>query len=558
MSLADLLTCYHRFAVPDYQRVYAWGERQVALLLSALEAAAYGGDGRPGWLYLGTIYLAAAAASPEAEIADGQQRILTASMLYAAGRDLAEDPAEAERLHRVLLAPGASPEAPAFRFAPRDVDAAFFRRWVQERGATLRALPGDGQGGEEEACEETVDVLLSESRRHIIANRDMIVARLKELGGARRRRLFHALGTSTEIIAITAPTLDEARTAYANTQTRGLQQAHTDKLKAELIGDCARSLRARLAGRWEEVEATLGQDNLAELMQHMIVVRGERRAQHALEVDLFRVFDLPGEAEGFIEGELVPSARAYRRICAASAGGNRREARVNGHLTTLLRTTHDGWKAPALLALRVLDAPEALEALLRELERLAAVMMIAGVDPNDMTARYVGVIRDIKAGRGAASPALRPTPGELASARDCLREKRFAQRDRFRMPLLLKLNDLLARSVQAVDARMVSCEHILPRNVPSKSPWRELFYDHERKRYAGGNYVHCLGNLAILTHRENRCADTLPFAEKRAILRRSAFAISTEAARARAWTPEEVMRRTERLAHLLIAHWRLE
>ena len=36
MSLADLLGHYRSFRVPEYQRVYAWGEHQVGLLLSAL------------------------------------------------------------------------------------------------------------------------------------------------------------------------------------------------------------------------------------------------------------------------------------------------------------------------------------------------------------------------------------------------------------------------------------------------------------------------------------------------------------------------------------------
>ena len=39
--------------------------------------------------YLGTIYLSAPDGRGEAQIADGQQRILTATMLYAATRDLA-------------------------------------------------------------------------------------------------------------------------------------------------------------------------------------------------------------------------------------------------------------------------------------------------------------------------------------------------------------------------------------------------------------------------------------------------------------------------------------
>jgi hypothetical protein len=174
-----------------------------------------------------------------------------------------------------------------------------------------------------------------------------------------------------------------------------------------------------------------------------------------------------------------------------------------------------------------------------------------------MTARYVAVIKDIKAGRSTASKALQPSAAELVRVRECLHERRFAQRDRFRMPLLLKLNDLLARSVQAVDPRTVSCEHILPRNVPNRSPWRQVFHDAGRKRYLGGNYVHSLGNLAILTHQENRCADTLPFSDKRAILKRSAFALSNDAARVKAWTPEEVALRTERLARMLIAYWHL-
>jgi hypothetical protein len=45
MSLAEMLTRFHKFSVPDYQRVYAWGEGQVQLLLSDLEVASSGKDG---------------------------------------------------------------------------------------------------------------------------------------------------------------------------------------------------------------------------------------------------------------------------------------------------------------------------------------------------------------------------------------------------------------------------------------------------------------------------------------------------------------------------------
>ncbi len=572
MSLADLLTYCVKYTVPDYQRVYAWGEDQVDRLFSDLDA----GSGM-SWLYFGTIYLAGPPDRSWAEIADGQQRILTLNMLYAVGRDLAENPDEAARLHAVLAAPGNGRGGePVFRFSPRDSDAAFFRTWVQEPTSTLRPYLADGPG--EDASQDDADrstdiakeadgASFSESRQHIIANRDAIVAKLRALGEHGRRGLFEILETSTEVAVITAPTLDAARNAYASTQSRGLAQAPTDKLKAELLGDVAEGPRARLASHWEKCEADLGRDHFGELFQHLVVMQSGRKPQLALESDLSSVFGLPARIEPFVEQTLVPVAAAYARLLRAKAPGGklqgttperRRQRRINGHLVSLLRTTHSGWKTPALVALLDMSGdPEALEGFLRDLERLAAGMMIIGTDPNKMIERYVAVIRDLRAGRAAGSPALELTPTELARILECLRDARFGQRERFRMPVLLKLNDLLGGAVQAIDPSSVSCEHILPRNAPGRSPWRGLFRTADGRRYDGGSYVHALGNLAILTHEENRLADTHPFAVKRKIFKTSGYALANDAAKAKNWMPQTVKERTERLVGELIRHWRL-
>jgi len=573
MSLAELLTYCLKYTVPDYQRVYAWGEDQIDRLLSDLDT----GNGT-SWLYFGTIYLAGEPDRRRAEIADGQQRILTVSLLYAAGRDLAENADEAAKLHAMLVASeGGRSGKPAFRFSPRDSDAAFFREWVQEPESTLRPYAVDGQGGEEAPEERSAgddareggEATYSESRRHIIANRDAIVAKLRALGDAGRRRLFEILEKSTEVVVITAPTLDEARNAYASTQSRGLAQAATDKLKAELLGDVAEGVRGRLASHWENCEADLGRDHFAELFQHLIVMESGRKPQHALEVDLTSVFGLPKRIEPFIEQTLLPAAAAYARLLSSQASRGklqgttperRRQRRINGHLISLLRISHAAWKAPALVALRDMSGePEALVAFLRDLERLAAGMMIIGTDPNKTIERYVTVIRDLKAKRAASSPALDFTAAELARILECLRDARFGQRERFRMPVLLKLNDLLGGAVEAIDAKSVSCEHVLPRNPPDRSPWRGLFRTADRTRYDGGSYVNTLGNLAILSHEDNRLADTHPFAAvKRKILKNSAYALANDAAEAKAWTPEIVKQRTARLVDLLIEHWRLQ
>ena len=64
-----------------------------------------------------------------------------------------------------------------------------------------------------------------------------------------------------------------------------------------------------------------------------------------------------------------------------------------------------------------------------------------------------------------------------------------------------------------------------------------------------------LGNLTLLTHEDNQAADRHPYTFKRAIFRRSEFALANEAARAKAWTPDTVRARSDRLAKLLIDHW---
>ena len=541
LSLAELLTYYDHYTVPEFQRVYGWRETELDRLFSDFQTAMLGTAAR---FFLGTIYLATPGGKSEALIADGQQRILTATMIHAAARDLADNLAEADRLHAALTTPGGRD----FRFMPRDRDAAFFRKWVQERGATLLPLP-------DHTADDTDAPDLSESQLNIIRNRDAIVERLRALGPEGRRRLIEFHGKIT-LVVITTDTVEEARNAYASTQTRGLRQSETDKLKAELIGDCPPALRERLAGQWEECEAKLGRDNFTELFDHLIVIESERRPQHALEADLFRVFNLPRNIAAFFEDVLVPSAEAYDRICRAGEATTRKTRKIDGALVSLLRCTHAAWKAPVLLAVRELSgAPRQLEPFLADFERLACVLMINGTDPNQIQERYLAVIRALKK-KAFGGPSLHIGAKDLDLARRNLQSSRFALRDRFRMPVLLKLNDLLAKEAQPIDPRNVSCEHILPVNPPRSGYWRKSFRGRDG-RFNGSIFTHMLGNVTILTHLQNREADNSPYDIKRRILKTSGFALSKHAATEKIWNADTVARRSDALFDLLARCWRL-
>ena len=495
--------------------------------------------------FLGTIFLATPGSKSEALIADGQQRILTATMIHAVARDLADDLVEADRLH-AALDEAQWPGLPFHTTRPR-------RSVLPQMGAGTR------RHVEVVACRRCSDDTdapeLSESQLNIIRNRDAIVERLRALGPEGRRRLIEFHDKIT-LVVITTDTVEEARNAYASTQTRGLRQSETDKLKAELIGDCPPALRERLAGQWEECEAKLGRDNFTELFHHLIVIDSERRPQHALEADLFRVFNLPRNVAAFFEDVLVPSAEAYDRICRAGEATTRKTRKIDGALVSMLRCTHAAWKAPALLAVRELGgSPRQLEPFLADFERLACVLMINGTDPNHIQERYLAVIRSLKK-KAFGGPSLHIGAKDLDLARRNLQSPRFALRDRFRMPVLLKLNDLLAKEAQPIDPRNVSCEHILPVNPPRSGYWRKSFRGRDG-RFNGSVFTHMLGNVTILTHLQNREADNSPYDVKRRILKTSGFALSKHAATEKIWNAEVVARRSDAFFDLLARCWRL-
>jgi hypothetical protein len=227
-----------------------------------------------------------------------------------------------------------------------------------------------------------------------------------------------------------------------------------------------------------------------------------------------------------------------------------------------MRVSHTEWQAPALAAL--LDLREnlpLLEETLCALERLASVLMIIGQDTHGLLLRYSALTDAIRARRRSDILAAADLDTELKSrARDLLSSPKFAEKSRYRAPVLLKLNDLAHGEVTLHLTSEVSCEHVLPQNVKrSATAWRQAFRNPSGKLFNGQNYRHRLGNLTILTHAENRdCADH-PYAIKRPILGRSVFALSRDlASHHDHWSPQVVEERTQRLVQRLVEHWNLQ
>lgn len=82
---------------------------------------------------------------------------------------------------------------------------------------------------------------------------------------------------------------------------------------------------------------------------------------------------------------------------------------------------------------------------------------------------------------------------------------------RIRLPLLLRLDELLSGGSAVYNSPIVSVEHVLPQNPKPDGQWMMNFPDEEDR----AKWVHKLANLVLLTRRKNSQASNLEFDEKK-------------------------------------------
>ena len=133
-NLAGALLRKVLYKMPRYQRPYTWAEREVRQLIQDLWRA---WKREATFYFIGQIVLVRSTRG-RYEIADGQQRLATLTMIFAYVRDRLPHRA---KHYQGLIMEGAEP-----RVTLREEDASFFQGYVQEPNqmTALRELPETG------------------------------------------------------------------------------------------------------------------------------------------------------------------------------------------------------------------------------------------------------------------------------------------------------------------------------------------------------------------------------------------------------------------------------
>ena len=540
------------YRIPLYQRPYAWTKENAGLLYDDL-VAAIGEEGTPvddlDPYFLGSVVLIKEHAKPSSDVVDGQQRLTTLSILLAALRETVQD--GKDDLTKWLFVTGnkfTRTEA-QYRLTLRDRDASFFRTHVQEPAgfSKLRALD---------------PAQLDEAQQRIRENALLLVGRLSTLEEAERQRLAEFMMTRCYLIVVSTPNLNAAYRIFSVLNERGLDLSYTDILKAEVIGRIADAKQGIYAKHWEGLEAELGREDFEAVFAHVRTVYKKSKPRGTI-LEEFRKAVKPSEKpESFLDQVLTPLSDAYQTIRDADYESSAGADAVNHQLRRLNRIDNFDWMPAAMLYLwRGRPTAAALAAFLGELERQAAMMMIARANVNQRIERFGKVMEELEKGREPfrpGSPVLADDAQDRRLARERLTGDVYGEK-KTRLFILTRLDEELSDGGATYDREITTVEHVLPQTPAAASQWLKSFPDASQREMWTGR----LANLVLLSRRKNGEAQNYEFDVKKTKYFQSTktksapFALTTEVLQQVQWTPTVLETRQARLLGVLEKAWRL-
>lgn len=578
LPLGKVFTPDFRFFVPSFQRAYIWQPENMQQLVDDLRAAARKPDVP---YFLGSLILVHEDGD-RYDVIDGQQRLVSLSIIIAVLRDLEEDDDWRQRLDELLVEPGdrlrgISNEP---RLTLRERDAAFFREYVQE-------------GNLEPVFDMSDDDLSTGAQRNIVHNIKSTYDELSPLTKDALHAFASYLVNQVTLVIVTTDDLDGAHRIFDVMNMRGLPLTASDVFKARATSSLPAAEADEYAARWDDLIDPIGDDRSTEeffAALHRALSHKPNATTRLIEefvADVLRPHIDGGTVPAFIDKVLAPYATAWRIIARPN------ETVLPTEVTDRLECLNDyrshEWKAVAMWALvhsfsrlgsrdvspfrqshglrassaRAANATPAtlgmhdgdrLLAILDALERLTGVQTLNRADPLERQGCAAAAIRDLD--RGLAMPSVRKLAfiGSDDRAEALVRLHGDMQGDDALVRLLLLRANDRAAGRHLSRPRMFSALPIMPLNIDhvrSFAAWTPDLHD---------RWVNRLGNMALVQGGTEQFDDYPEYADRRnRILTRNAasrqFPLTAELETFSACTPDMLERRQEETIRLIAEYW---
>ncbi|BAZ44931.1 hypothetical protein NIES4102_19480 [Chondrocystis sp. NIES-4102] len=546
------------FNIPNYQRPYAWTIEQTEQLLTDLIDAL--GDKSTTDIekispyFLGNIVLIKQSDKPDSEVIDGQQRLTTLTILFAVLRELLKT--DADSLSTYICQPSsifAGTDARP-RLNLRERDREFFYKYIQH---------SDGLKQLNQINLNTV----SDSQRNIIENSHFLLNKIAQdlPEESQKVRLTQFILQHCYLVIVHTPDFDSAYKIFSVLNDRGLDLSITDILKADIIGKISKDEEEKYTRKWENIEEQLGRNNFIELFSHIRMIYAQKKLESSV-LKSFRDYVLLKESNKdsrhIINNVIEPYAQALDNLKNYNYASDIHSSEINQLFRWLERTGNSDWIPPAILYLtKYRHEPEKLLEFFTSFERLAAGLTILKYNIDKRLKRYTDIIKLIISDGDLSSldSPLQLSVKEQQEICDRLNGDIYNtyKTKNISLYILLRLDSSISDNPPNYDTyKKISIEHVLPQNPKPDSEWNKWFSKEEKAKY-----LHCLGNLVLLSRNKNSAASNYDFKIKKEEyfnIPVTTFALTTKVIETQEWTPAIVQARHKDLVEQLKKIWQLK
>jgi hypothetical protein len=537
-----------KFKVPEYQRGFEWDEKNFEDLWADLQRI----GGRINKHYLGNIILLGEEGDDVFEIVDGQQRMVTISILMMAIRDSDQvsDP-EDMRIDDVINCYPSNEALRRLNLHDEESDQDFEKLWkgrTEDIGGNIKTAYDFYSEKVNKLSTQEIDELLSK-----IAN-DL--------------RVVETISQDTSL----------AYMIFQSQNERGLEVNPEVLIKARIFGEAERlessQNEQRVKGKWKQVYRLL-QDNLGNprfgeayrIRRPITQILLNSEITTPTEVDrsaLYRTFDENlqdyGDVLEFVEwfsdmtdDYLDIASSDYDVRARHLSEGTRRNIQYFNAASTHAET----------LSLSILEATDD-DRRLKENFRLAAAlamrMMLAGYRSSARKKAVHGASREIRRG-GNIRDVIKskitesgPTDGEII---EHLKGNSQTIRGQWRFRTLLVLVSIEEnrRGPLRMDLDNLHIEHIAPRNTfgNRRNSYAEWKRDLDKEQF--DDIQDLIGNLVLLQPEDHARLDESSFVSKRNVYGNSDVKLAEEITAYEEWNNEKIITRSENLGRELADIW---
>lgn len=522
----------YRFTIPSFQRAYTWQAENILQLVCDLQDASASAN-TP--YFLGSLILVRNG-DCKYQVIDGQQRLISLSIIIAVLRELETDPVLLEELDELILEPGnklrgitAEP-----RLRLRDRDAEFFRSYVQE--GDLEGLFDLREGDFE-----------TRAQYNISTNARQVFDELAKLDDDDRHRFASYLVNQVTLVIVTTDDLAGAHRIFDVMNMRGVPLTASDVFKAKVVAAMSPAARNVYAARWDDIMDPIGDDSqtLKEFFTDLhLIVSHKAVCTQLLEefrADVLMPYVREQNVISFVDELLAPYAMAWRILDHPT--DSLLPAAIVRQLVLLNDYPTGDWKPVAMWALvhsignlagagvkvftdnarndatksdgtgkdreplRLHDETR-LRAILSALERVTGVDALNRQSSLARRTRAASAVRYLD--RGYTMPQNRGfliTDDERRSALAHLRGE-LQTNARMNRLLLIRANEQLA-GIRITRPRSLNAVPIIPKHVAKDSPfaaWPESVRDFWTDR---------IGNLVLTQAHEDQLKSLQTFEERR-------------------------------------------